>query len=416
MKRPPLEVADIIRAVGRSFIDQHRSRLNGLHLKVLSAIERCRTAALGGHRDRCTRCGFTAAISYNSCRNRHCPKCQSGARDKWLAAREKELLPVPYVHVVFTVPRRLAEVMFHNKQLLYGLLFRSSAATLLEFAADPKHLGAQIGFLSVLHTWGQNLVHHPHVHCVIPAGGLSPDHTAWISPRYRFFLPVEALSIVFRGKFVDALEHAYRNGKLCLPGALKRLRQEKAFRSFVRSLHQKDWVVYAKPPFGGPRYVLHYLARYTHRVAISNHRLVSFIDGKVTFRWKDYAHGAKQRLLTLTGEEFLRRFLQHVLPRGFVRIRFFGFLSPRKRRELLPLFLRQQGLGLGDSAEPCETPLGPLRLKTFDSVLDLGQVDRVRLHERTEIDLGHLYLGRVTDERFTRFAGNGLHLLYLLRR
>ena len=332
MKLSRLEVADIIRAVGSSFIDQHRSRLNGLHLKVLSAIERCRTAALGGHRDRCTRCGFTAAISYNSCRNRHCPKCQAGARDKWLAARKSELLPVAYVHVVFTIPRKLADLAFHNKRLLYGLLFRTSAATLLEFAADPKHLGAQIGFLSVLHTWGQNLLHHPHVHCVIPAGGLSLDQRAWIRPRYRFFLPVAALSIVFRGKFVDALEHAYRNGKLCLPGALKPLRQKKAFRSFVR-----PWVVYAKPPFGGPRYVLNYLARYTHRVAISNHRLVAFADGRVTFRWKDYAHGSKQRLMTLTAEEFLRRFLQHVLPRGFVRIRFFGFLSPRKRRELLPL-------------------------------------------------------------------------------
>ena len=337
MKRPPLEMADIIRAAGESFIDQQRSRLNGLHLKVLSAIERCRTAALGGHRDCCARCGFTAAISYNSCRNRHCPKCQRGAWDKWLAAREKELLAVPYVHVVFTVPRRLVDSMFHNKQLLYGLLFRASAASLLEFAADPKHLGAQIGFLSVLHTWGQNLVHHPHVHCVIPAGGLSPDHGAWIRPRYRFFLPVQALSIVFCGKFVDALERAYHNNKLCLPSALKPLRQEKAFRSFVRSLHQKDWVVYAKPPFGGPRYVLNYLARYTHRVAISNHRLVAFADGKVTFRWKDYARGGKKRLMTLTAEEFLRRFLQHVLPHGFIRILFFGFLAARKRGTLLSL-------------------------------------------------------------------------------
>jgi hypothetical protein len=227
--------------------------------------------------------------------------------------------------------------MFHNKRLLYGLLFRTSAATLLEFAADPKHLGAQIGFRSVLHTWGQNLVHHPHVHCVIPVGGLSPDRKTWVRPRYRFFLPVEALGIVFRGKFVDAIERAHRTGKLCLPGALKRLRQQKAFRSFVRLLHQKDWVVYAKPPFGGPRYVLNYLARYTHRVAISNHRLVSFVDGKVTFRWKDFAHGNKRRLMTLTAEEFLRRFLQHVLPRGFIRIRFFGFLAARKRREFLPL-------------------------------------------------------------------------------
>ncbi len=335
MKRPPFEVADIIRAVGNRF--QQRFRLNGLHRKILSAIERCRTAALGGHRDRCTRCGYDAAISYNSCRNRHCPKCQAGARDQWLAAREGELLPVAYVHVVFTIPRQLADVAFHNKRLLYGLLFRTSAATLLEFAADPKHLGAEIGFLSVLHSWGQTLVHHPHVHCVVPAGGLSPDHKAWVRSHRRFFLPVKALSRVFRGKFVDALERAYHNNELCLPGALKPLRQEKAFRSFVRSLHQQDWVVYAKPPFGGPRYVLNYLARYTHRVAISNHRLVAFADGKVTFRWKDYAHGNKQRLMTLTAEAFLRRFLQHVLPPRFVRIRFFGFLSPRKRGALLPL-------------------------------------------------------------------------------
>ncbi len=337
MKRPPLEVADIIRAVGRSFIDQHRSSLTGLHLKVLSAIERCRTAALGGHRDRCTRCGYTAAISYNSCRNRHCPKCQTNARDKWLAAREGELLPVPYVHVVFTLPHQLARLAFHNKKVLYGLLFRASADSLLEVAADPKHLGAQIGFLSVLHTWGQNLLHHPHVHCVIPAGGLSPDHKAWVRPRYRFFLPVKVLSRIFRGKFVAALKRAYRNNELCLPGALKPLAKDKAFRSFLRSLFREDWFVYAKPPFGGALHVFHYLARYTHRVAISNHRLIAFTDGKVTFRWKDYAHGSKQRLMTLTAEEFLRRFLQHVLPPRFVRIRFFGFLAPRKRGELLPL-------------------------------------------------------------------------------
>lgn len=327
MKRPPLEVADIIRAVGRSFIDQHRSSLTGLHLKVLAAIERCRTAALGGHRDRCTRCGYTAAISYNSCRNRHCPKCQTNARDKWLAARQQEVLAVPYVHVVFTLPQQLARLAFHNKKILYGLLFRASAASLREIAADPKHLGAEIGFLSVLHTWGQNLLHHPHVHCVIPAGGLSPDHQAWVHPRYRFFLPVKVLRRVFRGKFVAGLKRAYRNNELCLPAALKPLVQEKAFRSFLRSLFRQDWVVYAKPPFGGPLHVFHYLARYTHRVAISNHRLIAFTDGKVTFRWKDYAHGSKQRLMTLTAEEFLRQFLLHTLPRGLVRIRFFGFLA-----------------------------------------------------------------------------------------
>lgn len=239
MKRPPFEVADIIRTVGRSFIEKHRSWLTGLHLKVLSAIERCRTAALGGHRDRCSRCGHTVAISYNSCRNRHCPKCQTNARDKWLAARTGELLPVPYVHVVFTLPHELAPLAFHNKKILYTLLFRTSAATLLEIAADPKHLGAEIGFLSVLHTWGQNLLHHPHVHCVIPAGGLSPDHKKWVHPRYPFFLPVKVLGRVFRGKFVAGLKRAYQKGDLCLPGSLKPLAQGRTFHSLLRSLFRK---------------------------------------------------------------------------------------------------------------------------------------------------------------------------------
>lgn len=337
MNRPPFEVADIIRAAGKSFIDKHRSWLTGLHLKVLSAIERCRTAALGGHRDRCTRCGYTAAISYNSCRNRHCPKCQTNARDKWLAARTKELMAVPYVHVVFTLPHQLAPLAFHNKKILYSLLFRASSASLLEIAADPKHLGAEVGFLSVLHTWGQNLLHHPHVHCVIPAGGLSADRQRWVHPRYPFFLPVKVLSRVFRGKFVAGLKRAFQQGELCLPGGLKPLAQDKTFRAFLRSLFRQDWVVYAKPPFGGPEHVLQYLARYTHRVAISNHRIVDFADGKVTFLWKDYAHGSKQRRMTLTAEEFLRRFLLHTLPRGFIRIRFFGFLANRRRAALLPL-------------------------------------------------------------------------------
>jgi hypothetical protein len=335
VNRPPIEVADIIRAAGKDFIE--KQRLTGLHRKVLSAIERCRTAALGGHRDRCSRCGHTVAISYNSCRNRHCPKCRTNARDKWLAARQRELLAVPYVHVVFTLPHTLAPLVLHNKKLLYTLLFRASAATLLEIAADPKHLGAELGFLSVLHTWGQNLLHHPHVHCVIPAGGLSPDHKAWVHPRYPFFLPVKVLCRVFRGKFVAGLRRAFRKGELCLPGVLQPLAQDKVFRSFLRTLFRHDWVVYAKPPFGGPQHVLHYLARYTHRVAISNHRLVGFADGKVTFRWKDYAHGKQHRLMTLTAEEFLRRFLLHTLPRSFVRIRFFGFMANRRRAALLPL-------------------------------------------------------------------------------
>jgi transposase-like zinc-binding protein/putative transposase len=235
MNRPPFEVADIIRAAGKSFIEKHRSWLTGLHLKVLSAIEHCRTAALGGHRDQCSRCGHTVAISYNSCRNRHCPKCQTNARDKWLLARRGELLPVPYVHVVFTLPHQLAPLAFHNKKILYTLLFR---------------------ILSVLHTWGQNLLHHPHVHCVIPAGGLSADHQRWVHPRYPFFLPVKVLGRVFRGKFVAGLKRAYRNGDLCLPCSLKPLAQDRIFRSFLRSLFRQDWVVYAKPPFGGPEYVL----------------------------------------------------------------------------------------------------------------------------------------------------------------
>jgi hypothetical protein len=351
MNAPPFEVADIVRAAGESFVEKNRSRLSWQHLRVLRAIERCRTAALGGHLDRCSRCG-QQAISYNSCRNRHCGKCQTNARDKWLADREKELLNVPYVHVVFTLPHQLSPLALANKKILYDLLFRASAATLLEIAADPKHLGADIGFMSVLHTWGQNVLHHPHVHCVIPAGGLSLDYQRWIRPRYAFFLPVKVLSRVFRGKFTAGLKRAFRKNHLVFPANLQPLEQERAFRSFLRSLFCQDWVVYAKPPFGGPHHVLHYLARYTHRVAISNHRIVGFDDGQVTFRWKDYAHGSKQKVMTVTAEEFLRRFLLHVLPRGFVRIRFFGFLSNRRRKTLVPLcrqLLQMTTSGTSDS-------------------------------------------------------------------
>jgi hypothetical protein len=339
MIRPTLEVADIIRAQGKSFIERSRSWMTWAQTKVLYAIQRCRTAALGGHRDRCLRCGHRA-ISYNSCRNRHCPKCQTGARDRWLAERSKELLPVPYVHVVFTLSHQLAPLAYQNKRPLYSLLSHASAATLLEVAASPQHLGAGIGFLSVLHTWGQNLQHHPHVHCLIPAGGLSADRSRWIQPRYAFFLPRQVLRRVFRGKFVAGLKLAFGQGKLRFYRDQKALRDPKLFRALVRSLYRQDWVVYIKPPFGGPEYVLHYLARYTHRVAISNHRLVSFQQGKVSFRWKDYAHGSKQRIMTLSADEFLRRFLWHVLPKGFVRIRFFGFLAHRQRATLLPICRR----------------------------------------------------------------------------
>ena len=298
MKQPPFEVADIIRQHGKSFIEKNRSWLTWLHLRVLFAIEHCRTAALGGHLDRCCHCGHEAT-SFNSCRSRHCPKCQTNARNKWLAERGKELLPVKYVHVVFTIPHQLSWLALQNKKIVYDLLFRASAATLLEMAADPKHLGAEIGFLSVLPTWGQNLQHHPHIHCVIPAGGLSADHTQWVHPHYPFFLPVKMLSRVFRGKFIAGLQRAFCQHTLVFPGSLKALTEARAFHAFLRPLFRQDWVVYSKRPFGGPQHVLQYLARYTHRVAISNHRIVDVADGRVTFRWKDYAHKGKQKLMTL---------------------------------------------------------------------------------------------------------------------
>ena len=336
MSRPPLEVADLIRNAGTAFIERNRHWLSWKHVKVLRAIARCRTAALGGHLDECTRCGHRA-ISYNSCRNRHCPKCQTAARERWIAARQRELLPTRYVHVVFTLPRELAPLVLQNKKVIYDLLFRASADTLLEVARDPKHLGAEIGFFSVLHTWNQKLGLHPHVHCVVPAGGLSPDRRRWIKPRYAFFLPVMVLSRVFRGKFVAALKRAFREERLRFQGSLTPLAQPKTFTAWLRPLFRKDWVVYSKRPFGGPEYVLQYLGRYTHRVAISNHRLISFADGKVTFRWRDSAHHNEQKLLTLSLDEFLRRFLLHLLPKRFVRIRNFGFLANRPRATSLPL-------------------------------------------------------------------------------
>jgi len=337
MDRPPLEVADLVRSAGAAFIERNRQWIRWQHVKVLLAIARCRTTALGGHVDQCTRCGHRATISYNSCRNRHCPKCQTAARDRWIAARQKELLPTRYVHVVFTLPAPLARLALQNKKLIYGLLLRASAETLLEVARDPRHLGAEIGFFSVLHTWNQKLGLHPHVHCVIPAGGFSLDHTHWIKSRSRFFLSIKVLRRIFRGKFVAGLKQAFQSGRLSFPGKLAALAQPKTFAAWLRSLFRRDWVVYAKPPFGGPEYVLQYLGRYTHRVAISNHRLVSFTEGKVTFRWRDSAHNNEQKLLTLALDEFLRRFLLHLLPKGFVRIRNFGFLANRRRAAFLPL-------------------------------------------------------------------------------
>ncbi len=336
MNRPPLEVADIIRTAGDGFIDRNERHLAWPHLKTLRAIRNCRTQALGGHLDRCSSCGHEA-ISYNSCRNRHCPKCQTNAREQWLAKRSEDLLPVPYFHVVFTLPHDLSALALQNKKLMYDLLFQATSETLTEIAADPKHLGAKIGILAVLHTWGQTLQHHPHLHCVIPAGGLALDHSRWIRAPTSSFLPVRVLSKVFRGKFVDGLKRLFRAHKLAFHGSLLLLAESKQFRRFLRQLFRKDWVVYAKRPFRGPEYVLQYLARYTHRVAISNHRLMAHEGGKVTFRYKDYAHGGKKRKMTVTSDEFLRRFLLHVLPRGLVRIRHFGFLANRSRSGLLPL-------------------------------------------------------------------------------
>ena len=351
MARPPLEVADVVRAAGDAFIERNRHWLGWKHSKVLLAIRRCRTAALGGHLDECTRCGHRAPISYNSCRDRHCPKCQTAARDRWIAARRRELLPTRYLHVVFTLPHRLAPLVLQNKKVLYALLFRASAETLLEVARDPRHLGAEIGFFSVLHTWSQKLNIHPHVHCVVPAGGLSSDHTRWVRSRDNYFLPKGVLREIFRGKFVDALKQAFQNGQLRFEGDLKLLAQSKIFAAWLRPLFRQDWVVYLKRPIGGTEYVLHYLGRYTHRVAISNHRLVSLTDGQVTFRWRDSAHHNEQKLLSLTVDEFLRRFLLHTLPKGFVRIRNFGFLANRKRATLLPLCFQLLGSEQQSQAE-----------------------------------------------------------------
>src|SRR5216117_435428 len=330
------------------------------HIKVLRAIARCRTAALGGHIDACIRCGHRATISYNSCRNRHCPKCQTGACERWIEARRNELLPVPYVHVVFTLPPQLVALALQNKKVIYGLLLRASAETLLEVARNPRHLGAEIGFFSVLHTWNQKLQLHPHVHCVIPSGGLAFDHTRWIRSRPRFFLPLQVLRRVFRGKFVAGLKSAFQRGQLHLSGNLALLAQPKIFASWLRPLFRKDWIVYSKPPFGGPEYVLQYLGRYTHRVAISNHRLVSSEDGHVTFRWRDSAHNNEQKLLTLSLDEFLRRFLLHLLPKSFVRIRHFGFLANRRRATLLPFCFAALG-SVPSQTEPEQSTDSPSR-------------------------------------------------------
>jgi hypothetical protein len=345
------EVADVIRLYGQAFLDQFGASLSLDQRRVLSDLAACRTALLGGHVEACQTCGFEQP-AYNSCRNRHCPKCQGAARAAWLAARAQDLLPVPYFHVVFTLPDEIGPLALQNPRLVYGLLFRAASETLLEVAADPRHLGARIGFLAVLHTWGSNLHHHPHVHCVVPGGGLAPGGSDWVACREGFFLPVRILSRVFRGKFLSLLRGAYANGQLVPRGRLQPLRDPEAFRSWLDVPAKKEWVVYAKPPFGGPDQVLKYLARYTHRVAIANSRILSIEGGKLRFRYKDYRDGREWKTLTLDATEFLRRFLLHVLPSGFMRIRHYGILANRVRRENLARC--RKVLGYLDTAAPTE--------------------------------------------------------------
>jgi ssDNA-binding Zn-finger/Zn-ribbon topoisomerase 1 len=331
---PALEVADIFRDHGSAWRKANAGHVSLDQLKVMSAIESCRTAALGGHVTRCEKCSHTL-IAYNSCRNRHCPKCQGAAAQEWLAAREAELLPVPYFHVVFTLPGQIADIAYQNKAVIYDLLFKASAETLITIAADPKHLGARVGVLSVLHTWGSALTHHPHVHMIVPGGGLSLDGTKWVVCRPGFFLPVRVLSRLFRRLFLDKLVAAHQAGELQFFGKHAPLTDRQAFAAYLAPLRNSEWVVYSKRPFGGPKDVLRYLARYTHRVAISNRRLIAYDDNGVTFKWKDYRLEGPERykVMTLAMHEFIRRFLIHVLPAGFHRIRYYGLFASSKRAD-----------------------------------------------------------------------------------
>ena len=351
MDRQKFELADVFHRYGADYRQQHGASLSVAQRRVMNAIEVCRTAVLGGHLEQCDRCGHERN-AYNSCANRHCPKCQSLARAEWLENRRSELLNTQYFHVVFTLPEQIAPIAYQNKKVVYGILFRATAETLRTIAADPKHLGAEIGFFAVLHSWGQNLLHHPHLHCVVAGGGLSPDGTQWISCRPGFFLPVRVLSRLFRRLFLEYLIKAFDAGKLDFFSSLEPLRQRGAFFRHLAPTRATEWVVYAKRPFAGPEQVLDYVGRYTHRVAISNNRLLDIDGGKVTFRYKDYRHDSQQKTMTLDAEEFIRRFLLHVLPDGFQRIRYYGFLGNRYREEKLARC--RQLLGMPDSPPPAE--------------------------------------------------------------
>jgi hypothetical protein len=353
--RSDLEVADIFRALGPTYRARKAGHLSVGQLRVMSAIETCRTAALGGHVSRCEDCDHID-VAYNSCRNRHCPKCQAAAAYDWLEARRAELLPVAYYHVVFTLPAPIADIAFTNKAVIYNALFKAAAEALLTIATDPKHLGARIGVTMVLHTWGSALTHHPHVHCIVPGGGVAPDGERWIPCRPNFFLPVRVLSRLFRRLMLQRLVAAHVDGALRFFGDHANLSDIDVFRAFLKPLHRNDWVVYAKRPFAGPDQVLSYLARYTHRVAIANSRLVAFEAGRVTFKWKDYRREGQDRygLITLDGDDFIRRFLLHVLPDGFHRIRHYGLFANAARADNIALARR-----LLDAAPPAPSPTEP---------------------------------------------------------
>ncbi len=366
MTQPRLDVAEVFRRYQDAYRATYAPSLE--QRRVMRDLIACRTAALGGHLRRCDACGHEQ-IAYNSCRNRHCPKCQTQKQAAWLEAQCANLLEVPYYHIVFTLPQGLRRLALQNKRTLYGLLFRAAAETLLTIARDPKHLGAKIGFTAVLHTWGQTLLHHPHLHCVVPAGGLAPDKQRWIGTREQFFLPVRVLSRLFRGKYLAYLRQAYRDGQLVLAGRLKNLVEPSAWRAFVAPLAQTDWVVYAKAPFGSAEQVLKYLARYTHRVAISNRRLVSLNDGQVAFHYKDYRRGQRERVMRLAAVEFMRRFLLHVLPKGFVRIRHYGLLANRCRKDNLRLCRRL--LGSVVQRDPGTEPASPPEAASIERLCPL---------------------------------------------
>lgn len=345
MERPKLEVADVFRRYGDNYRERHGDSLSPAQRRVMHAVEVCRTAALGGHVEECDQCGHQR-ISYNSCANRHCPKCQSLARAQWLEDRQSEVLETQYFHVVFTVPEEIGAIAYQNKKEVYGILFRTAAETLCTIAADPQHLGAQIGFFSVLHSWGQNLLFHPHLHSVVAGGGISSDGSQWISCRPHFFLPVRVLSRLFRRLFLEALEKAFDAGKLKFFSSLESLRDRRRFLHYLAPVRDAEWVVYAKPPFAGPEQVLEYVGRYTHRVAISNNRILDVEGGKVVFRWKDYRDSSQHKTMTLAADEFIRRFLLHVLPDGFQRIRYYGFLGNRYREQKLTQCRRLLGMAL----------------------------------------------------------------------